>query len=330
MTITTTVKAKKLAVNNKNAPHTSATMHPRNVHRNGYPMSALCQSYPTLEAHVIKAKSGQQSIDFSKAASVKALNAALLIHYYGLNMWDIPEGYLCPPVPGRADYIHSLADLLAKDNKGVVPTGNRVIGLDIGVGANAIYPIIGSQTYGWDFVGSDIDDVALKSATTLANNNPKLKPLLAVRKQHDKAYIFAGIIQPDDHFTFSLCNPPFHKSAEEAATGSLRKVKGLGRNKQKSNNTGNAQPITANKLNFAGQSNELWCDGGELAFIQRMIKESVEYQSQVGWFTCLVSKSVHLKAIETSARYFGAKQFMKVDMGQGQKISRFVAWKFRD
>ena len=328
MTRIKTLKAKKLAVNNKDAPNTSATMHPRNVHRNGYPMSALCQSYPTLEAHVVKAKSGQQSIDFSKAASVKALNAALLIHYYGLNMWDIPDGYLCPPVPGRADYIHGLAELLAKENKGVVPTGNSIKGLDVGLGANAIYSIIGSQTYGWRFVGSDIDDVALKSATALVNNNPKLKPLLAVRKQHDKAQIFTGIIQPDEHFAFSLCNPPFHKSAQEAATGSLRKVKGLGRHKQKHNNTSKAQPITANKLNFAGQSNELWCEGGELAFIQRMIKESVEYQSQVEWYTCLVSKSAHLKAIETSVRYFGAKQFMKIEMGQGQKISRFVAWKF--
>ncbi|MGY0562929.1 MAG: RlmF-related methyltransferase, partial [Paraglaciecola chathamensis] len=123
-------------------------MHPRNLHRSGYPMAKLCQSYPALRAHLISVKSGQQSIDFANPDSVKALNAALLIHYYGMSMWDIPAGYLCPPVPGRADYIHGIADLLSAENNGKTPTGSKITGLDVGVGANAIYPIIGSQTYG--------------------------------------------------------------------------------------------------------------------------------------------------------------------------------------
>jgi len=74
----------------------------------------------------------------------------------------------------------------------------------------------------------------------------------------------------------------------------------------------------------------LWCEGGELAFIQRMIIESVAYKNQVDWFTCLVSKSEHLKPIETSINYYGAKKFLKVDMGQGHKQSRFVAWTFSE
>ena len=41
------------------------------------------------------------------------LNRAILMHHYGVKSWDIPAGYLCPPIPGRADYIHSVADLLA-------------------------------------------------------------------------------------------------------------------------------------------------------------------------------------------------------------------------
>lgn len=305
-------------------------MHPRNLHHSGYPMAKLCQSYPALRAHLISAKSGQQSIDFANADSVKALNAALLIHYYGMSMWDIPAGYLCPPVPGRADYIHGIADLLSAENNGKTPTGSKINGLDVGVGANAIYPIIGSQTYGWRFVGSDIDDVALSCANTLIDNNSRLKPLLAVRKQHSKDNIFAGIIQPDEHFTFSLCNPPFHKSARDAATGSQRKMSGLERSKQKLSRKGKTSAAQGSKLNFAGQNNELWCEGGELAFIQRMISQSVDVQQQVDWFTCLVSKSAHLKAIETSVKYVGAKKFIKVDMGQGQKISRFVAWTFKD
>ena len=44
---------------------------------------------------------------------MKALNKALLAHFYAVKHWDIPDGFLCPPVPGRADYVHHLADLLA-------------------------------------------------------------------------------------------------------------------------------------------------------------------------------------------------------------------------
>lgn len=319
-------------------------MHTRNLHRNGYPMAALCQAHPALSGYVINAKSGKKSIDFANQDAVKALNAALLIHYYGLKAWDIPNGYLCPPVPGRADYIHGIADVLARANGGVIPKGGEVKGLDVGIGANAIYPIIGSQSYGWQFVGSDIDAVSVKSAKSIANKNPKLTPLLLVRKQPNKAKIFEGIIQPNEHFTFTMCNPPFHKSAEAAALGSERKAIGLKGNKQKrsgkkprvdiqantnAHTSAKAKPdISSVKLNFAGTGNELWCEGGELAFIQRMIIESVAFKTQVDWFTCLVSKSDHLKPIETSINYYGATKFLKVDMGQGQKQSRFVAWTF--
>ena len=310
-----------------NTANNAFGMHPRNVHKHGYPMDKLCVAYPELRRYCVTAKSGKQSIDFANPAAVKALNAALLIHYYGLNVWDIPTGYLCPPVPGRADYIHGIADVLAQQRGGKVPTGNKIKGLDIGTGANAIYPIIGSQQYGWRFVGTDIDKVSVKSATALAANNPSLKPLFTVRQQSDKDKIFEGVVRPNEHFTFSMCNPPFHKSAKDAARGSLRKAKGLQRNKRK-RTTSSEQHHRTPILNFAGTSNELWCEGGELAFIQKMISESVNVKHQIDWFTCLVSKSEHLKAIQASANYHGATQFIKVDMGQGNKISRFVAWTF--
>ncbi|WP_339766871.1 23S rRNA (adenine(1618)-N(6))-methyltransferase RlmF [uncultured Paraglaciecola sp.] len=305
-------------------------MHVRNVHKDGYPMAALCEDYPALKAYLISANSGKQSVNFSQPDAVKALNAALLVHYYGIKTWDIPQGYLCPPVPGRADYIHGIADLLATQNGGLIPIGNQVNGLDVGIGANAIYPIIGSASYGWRFIGSDIDDLSVKSAKALASANSNLAPLLMVRKQVDKEQIFRGIIKPDEHFAFTMCNPPFHKSAEDAALGSNRKTKGLEKNRHKRNVKARHNSPLAAALNFSGTANELWCEGGELAFIQRMISQSIAFKEQVDWFTCLVSKSAHLKAIETSVNYYGARTFLKMDMGQGQKQSRFVAWTFQE
>lgn len=305
------------------------SMHSRNVHKNGYPMAALCKAHPALSEYVVNAKSGKQSIDFAKPQAVKALNAALLMHYYGLKTWDIPLGYLCPPVPGRADYIHGIADILAQSNAKALPKESKIRGLDIGTGANAIYPIIGSYTYGWEFVGSDIDAVSVESAELLAAKNPTLTPLFSVRKQTDKSKIFGNIIQPNEHFTFTMCNPPFHKSAKDAALGSERKAKGLKDNKHKRNGKKQTQNKGTNSaLNFAGTHNELWCEGGELAFIQRMIIESVQFKQQVVWFTCLVSKGEHLKAIETSLKYYNVNEYKIVNMAQGQKLSRFVAWTF--
>ncbi len=302
-------------------------MHPKNLHKNGYPMDTLCQTYPAL------------------------LNAALLHHYYRLEYWDIPDGYLCPPVPGRADYIHGIADLLKSTSssaQGEQSQQENVRGLDIGVGANAIYPIIGVTSYGWSFVGSDVDDVAVKSAKAIASKKSVLAHKFQVRKQLNRASIFNGVIKENERFTFTMCNPPFHKSAQDALSGTRRKTSNLTRNKQKrasgkfSDNRdqglGYRPPNLQGKhasnqrqganLNFAGQANELWCEGGELAFIQRMIKESVQAKNNVEWFTCLVSKSAHLKPIKTSINYCGATQCKVVDMGQGSKLSRFIAWSF--
>ena len=298
-------------------------MHPKNIHNQGYPIAALCRVYPELKSFVIKAKSGNDSIDFTNTEAVKALNAALLFYYYDVTFWQLPQGYLCPPVPGRADYVHGIAELL-------VETGisSPVKGLDIGIGANAIYPIIGIHHYQWNFVGSDIDGKAVDNASLIAASNPHLSKHLSVRKQRDRERIFDGIIGEKEVFTFTMCNPPFHKSAEDALQGTQRKNKNLARNKGKRAGQGAKTKIANSHLNFAGRSNELWCEGGELAFIQRMIKESAVFKSQVTWFTCLVSKSEHLKPIENSINYYGATQYKCIDMEQGSKRSRFVAWSF--
>lgn len=270
---------------------------------------------------------GGKTIDFANPNGVKTLNAALLAHYYQIKSWDIPAGYLCPPVPGRADYVHYLADLLAKDNAGVVPTGKTIKGLDIGAGANVIYPLIATRSYGWEMVGTDIDPVSIKSANTIIAANPVLTGNIDIRQQHNQKHIFAGVIKTDEHFAFCMCNPPFHQSAEQAKAGSDRKVKNLARNKSKrgSHLNTNKQKVA---LNFAGQSNELWCEGGELQFIQRMIIQSSDYAQQVRWFSSLVSKKEHLTSIYKSLKELGVTDVKTIEMAQGQKVSRFVAWRF--
>jgi 23S rRNA (adenine1618-N6)-methyltransferase len=293
-------------------------LHPRNPHRFRYDFSLLTERLPELQQHVSINEHGIETIDFSEPEAVKTLNKALLITYYNIKYWDIPKNYLCPPIPGRADYIHYIADLLASSNNGVIPQGNTVEGLDVGIGANCIYPIIGNSVYGWSFVGTDIDEKAIENCRKIIEGNPKLIDSISLQQQNESRFIFKNIITPEDKFAFTICNPPFHSSPEEASKSALRKV----------NNLENTRKTTKAVLNFGGQNAELWCEGGELGFITQMIYESAKYPMQCLWFTTLVSKQSHLTSIYKTLNKANVVEIKTIDMAQGQKISRIVAWTF--
>ncbi|ESU22793.1 Ribosomal RNA large subunit methyltransferase F [Flavobacterium enshiense DK69] len=293
------------------------SLHPRNKHHGNYDFTSLIETLPELKPFVTVNKFGNESIDFANPDAVRALNKALLKHFYNISYWELPKTNLCPPIPGRADYIHYIADILAEVNSGQLPTGKSVRILDIGTGANCIYPIIGHQEYGWEFVGTEVDKPAKHTAETIINNNPELKDAVSIRLQESKRNIFKGIIQPGETFDFTICNPPFHNSKGEAIKGTTRKLKNLGK-------TTEGKPI----LNFGGQNNELWCEGGELAFITNMIYESVHFKTQCKAFSSLVSKKENLKPLYTVLKKVNAKNVRTIDMEQGNKISRFLVWHF--
>lgn len=279
-------------------------LHRRNPHRGAYDFNELIKTSPALAQFVRKNPYGVESINFADPLAVKTLNKAILLHFYHLE-WDIPNDYLCPPIPGRADYIHHIADLLTK------PKGNHIRVLDIGVGANAIYPLIGHKAYGWSFVGTDIDPQAISIAKGIIKQNG-LSEFIELRLQKTPQKIFEGVVQKDEAFDLSMCNPPFHTSAEEAKAGTARKNKNLG--------------IKTRSLNFGGKSNELWCPGGEVAFITRMIEESVQVNCR--WFTTYVSKATSLPPIYRALKRVAPAIVRTIDMSQGQKKSRIVAWTF--
>lgn len=306
-----------MSINKKVHPIVKSKLHPRNKNKERYDLKALVQSSPELEAFVALNKYGDESIEFSNPEAVKALNKAILKHHYKIDFWDIPEGYLCPPIPGRADYIHHIADVLCGSNYGKIPTGSKIKCLDIGVGANCIYPIIGQEEYGWSFIASDIDPVAIESAEDIVENNPKLKEQVDCRLQHNVKDYFYSVIAKDELFDLSICNPPFHSSAEDAQSKSLRKLNNL-----------NKKKVDKVVLNFGGQSNELWCDGGEERFVTNMIKQSKKFAKNGFWFSSLISKESILNSIMKILDEVGAEEIKTIPMGQGNKISRVVAWTF--
>ena len=300
-------------------------LHPRNLHHGRYDFGVLCKACPDLHGFLKSNPEGDNTIDFSDPQAVLCLNRALLAHFYQVSLWQLPPGYLCPAIPGRADYVHYAADLLIEN--GQIPRGKRVKVLDIGTGANCIYPIIGSQSYGWCFVATDINPVSVNVAGSIARSNPCLRQLVKPVLQLSSDAIFAGVIGPQDRYDLTMCNPPFHNSLEQAQQSNARKVNNLNKGARRGMHGGKAAS-PGSVLNFGGQESELWCEGGEIAFISRMADESVVYGHQVNWFTSLVSKAENLTPLKQRLRGLGARQIKVVNMSQGQKISRMLTWRF--
>lgn len=300
----------------KELPKEKSKLHPRNKNRERYDFKQLIEGSPELAPYVKPNIYGGDSVDFTDMQAVKMLNKALLLHQYGISHWDIPDGYVCPPIPARADYVHYMADILCRNNYGKIPTGSRIKCLDIGVGASCIYPIIGNQEYGWSFIGSDIDPGAIESANRIIGFNPTLQGKIECKVQINAKDYFYGIIRKDELIDLSICNPPFYASAREAEGGTGKKID--------QNTDKNAEPI----LNVEGQNHELWCDGGEEKFVRNMVLQSKKFASNCFCFSTLVSKESNLKSIYHVLEQAEAVGVETIPMGQGNKVSRIVVWTF--
>ena len=323
-----TKKNKKPSSETKLVKRQAEGLHKDNFHHGRYDFAELTQALPELKDYVVSNPKGEATIVFSDPAAVKLLNRALLKAYYGINYWDIPESYLCPTIPGRADYVHRLNEWLQYDLMQGQPEKARlkVKALDIGTGANCIYPIVGATRHHWNWVGSDIDPISVNCAKEIVNNNDKLARKIEIRHQKNSNNVFAGVITSDDFFVATTCNPPFHKSMQDAQKGTERKNNNLSRNQRTRGQYSAAK--SSEKLNFGGQNAELWCPGGEEAFVLNMAQESKDFASQVIWFSTLLSKKDNIRPLRKRLEKLGATDIVIQEMSQGQKKSRFLAWTF--
>jgi len=290
-------------------------MHAQNPYGNRYDLKRLTKHYHALEKFIVLNPSGEETIDFSSSEAVFALNKSMLLADFKLGDYELPSGYLIPPVPGRLDYLLHVRDFLTE--KFNVSENSQLNGLDMGSGANGIYCILGAQYFNWKMVGSETDAKAVEIANANIQKTKGLNDKIEIRHQQDKGSLFKNTIQANEQFDFVVCNPPFHSSKEEALKGSLRKVKNLGGYAAKEKFL----------LNFEGQANELWCNGGEVLFIKRLIKESVGFKNQVKVFSTLVAKSESVAAIKKQLSKVKAN-FEVIPMALGNKKGRYLMWWF--
>lgn len=331
----------------------AAVQHPRNTFGGSYDMHALVATSPALGPHVIPpeaSRSGRATIDFADPMAVRALNAALLAADYGVHTWNLPEGRLCPPVPGRADYVHHVADLLAEATaSGAPPRGAAVRGFDIGTGSSFIYPLLGAASYGWSFIASDSDRGSCESAERIRAANADALPSLRrseVRLQRAPSQLLAGAREIGEELDFVMSNPPFYASAGAFARENARKLSGLDKSARRRGGARAQRPPAvggaagaaggAGSDNFGGGESELWCPGGEVAFVGRLIAESRPAADSVLWFSSIVSRAEHLPKVRAALSHQPAQGSLRapaevrtVEMGPGKKRTTLLFWTFQ-
>jgi 23S rRNA (adenine1618-N6)-methyltransferase len=280
------------------------SLHAKNKFNMSYNFKELVLQNPALEPFVFLNEYGNTTIPFSNLKAVKELNKALLFSYDKISFWDFPDENLCPPIPGRLDYIHHIADLIKSKKDTTI--------LDIGTGANCIYPLLGVAEYDWNFIGTDIDTKAIANAKQIVTKN-KLQDSISFRLQTNASNILDGIIKNTDSIDVVMCNPPFYASEKEANQSNKRKTDNL---------------KIEEKRNFSGNSNELIYKGGEKAFLHNYLYQSAAFAKQCNWFTSLVSKKENVKSLQESAKKLKAKSFKVIPMQQGNKLTRIVCWQF--
>ncbi len=302
----------------KDPAATKVKLHPRNKNNKVYDIKKLVLEHPSLGPYIIEGKHGLPTIKFSNPKAVLELNKALLVSHYKIKGWTVPEGYLCPPIPGRADYIHYVADILATCNKNNIPKGPHIKAFDLGVGANCIYPLIGHTEYQWSFLATDFDKLALKNAKAILKQNPQVEKNVSLKHQTNREHFFNNVVKEQEYFDIMLCNPPFYSSLEEANQASQRKITKLSKGKI----------IGNSNRNFAGQKHELCYQGGETTFISKLIKESKIYANSFFIFSTLVSQSKHLPKLLQQLESAEVAYKAITPMSQGQKSSRILSWSF--
>jgi 23S rRNA (adenine1618-N6)-methyltransferase len=290
-------------------------MHLENPYSDRYDLKRLAIHHPQLQEHIVLNPSDEETIDFSNSGAVYELNKAMLLADFKVDKYELPMGYLIPPVPGRLEYLLHIREFLSDQFN--IDKNTKLRGLDIGSGANGIYCILGLQHFNWTMVGAECDANSVEIAKANMQHTKSLKNKIEIRHQENKSFLFKNIIKTDEQFDFSVCNPPFHTSKEDAFRGSQRKINNLGREFDKKEVA----------LNFEGQANELWCNGGEALFIKRLIKESIAFKNQVKVFSTLVSKTDSLSSIDKQLKKAKANSYV-VPMDLGNKKSRIVLWWF--
>ncbi|KAH7171425.1 hypothetical protein EDB81DRAFT_710229 [Dactylonectria macrodidyma] len=220
---------------------------------------------------------------------------------------ELPDDRLCPPVMNRHNYVLWLKRLL--DTSSYEALGRKIVGLDIGTGASCIYPLLGCTERPWSFIATDIDARSLEYARkNVALNNLQDRINVVQRKPQD------SVIPLDDlgidTIDFTMNNPPFYKSEEDMANSAAQKSR---------------PPLSA----CTGATVEMVTEGGEVGFVDRILRESLVLRERVQWYTAMFGFLTSIVDFVEKLRENGIDNYAVTEFVQGSKTRRWaIAWSF--
>ena len=227
----------------------------------------LIKEFPELKKFIIKydEKIEEFSFDWSNNDLSLLMTKSILNYYFNIKYYDIPKGFLIPPVPSRLNYLNLINELIKDIKK------ENIIGVDIGTGANIIYPILGNSIYNWKFICSEINNESYNNAKLILQKN-NLEENINLIKQENKNNIFVSIINQENKYTFSMCNPPYYDYEQEIK-------------------------IEDKKRDTEYNFDEVYYEKGELGFFERYFEESICYKKNIFLFTILIGKKSNSEII---------------------------------
>ncbi|KAI3201012.1 hypothetical protein DTO027I6_6115 [Penicillium roqueforti] len=282
----------------------------RSLYKNEVDFSALALQSRDFAKHL--KPNGQ--LDFNDPATIRQLTTTLLEQDFGLKV-EIPDDRLCPPVPNRLNYILWLQDLIDSTAGGLhegYDKGREVVGLDIGTGCIGIYPLLGCATREqWKFVATDVDENNIRTAQhNVALNN--LDSRIQLVKSDPAGPLFPLDQIGQEALDFTMCNPPFYTSRDELIRSAEEKKR---------------VPFSA----CTGAEVEMVTDGGEVAFVKRMVDESLQSRTRIQWYTSMLGKLSSVSVILEKLIKHDNHNFAVTEFDQGGKTKRWaVAWSWGD
>ncbi|XP_053376165.1 RNA N6-adenosine-methyltransferase mettl16-like [Mercenaria mercenaria] len=277
-------------------------MHPRNIYKTRKPdFKALSSKYDYFNEKVKVNASGKVILDFKDPAALRALFRALLEDDFGLAV-TVPLDRLIPTVPQRVNYILWLEDIIGKEN------GAK--GIDIGTGSSCIYPLLGCRLNQWQFLASEIDDQNMYFANKNVASN-KMEDKITIKKVTEDTLLI-GLVDENEIYDFSMCNPPFYSDHLEA---------------QGITSARNDDRSESSSISTASEAESIaW--GGEVRFVTQMIEESLILKNKIRVYTSLLGKKMSLSLLKDVLQRKKVPKYASTEFCQGKTMRWGIAWTF--
>ncbi|WWD09200.1 hypothetical protein V865_007322 [Kwoniella europaea PYCC6329] len=282
-------------------------MHRDNPYLTKKPSFArLASRFPDFAQYVTVSEEGSASIDFQDPSALRSLTKCLLKEDWDLDV-DLREDRLCPTLTNRLDYLLHVLDLEPYLPSSFSSTPLRV--LDIGTGATAIYPILLHRLRpNARITATEIDQVSHEhSLSVLSQNLISISSINVLRAPFSGPILFPILDDEVQEWDLTICNPPFFGSEEEIREGQEGKELGA-----------HAAPTAAN--------NELITPGGEVAFVGKMIEESLKIGERCRWYTTLIGKYASLSALVELLRQNKIDNYLLKGIKQSKTTRWILGW----